>query len=318
MAPRTKRLVQPTRTAVRRPLRSAASPRITAGNQPTMMRRWARHWLRTCREVPSRALRLIDRMDRNPEKRIHDFRRLMKAWRSLLKLAPAALAEEAKAARGEIKRLRQSFGAARDATVVAKTLSDVLPDDVLPEHAATTGARAVPPVPREGLDTARTRLGHLSAEMERWSVASEGGGFLLSAFKRTYRKARRGTRRDPMRMGLKRLHAWRTAVIDLGYQLSFFKPADPDTIERHEGQLDRLRSHLGSVVDLDMARERLAGSVPAKRRNGAERRIERKIVKRRRKAARIAHRLLDERPKAMCARLADGLARREPRRIRFV
>lgn len=315
MAPRTTSPAESGRTAVRvrRPLRDAAPVRRMPRDEPTMMRRWARHWLRSCREVPSRALRLIDRMDRNPEKRVHDFRRLMKAWRSLLKLAPAALGDEAKAARAEIKQLRRSFGAARDATVVARTLSEIVPG-----QAARAGAPAAEPVPRQQLDGARERLGRLSAEMERWSVASEGGGFLLAAFKRTYRKARRGARHDPVEMGLRRLHAWRTAVIDLGYQLSFFKPVDPESIERHEGEVDRLRSHLGAVVDLDMARKRLAGSVPAKRRDGAKRRIERKIVKRRRKAARIADRLLDERPKTVCAHLADGLAHREPRRIRFV
>jgi CHAD domain-containing protein len=280
-----------------------------------MLRRWARHWLRTCREVPSRALRLLDRMERNPEKRIHDFRRLMKAWRSLLKLAPAALAEEAKALRGEIKQLRQNFGAARDATVVAKTLEEVLPGHV---NGADTQPPPAAPVLREELTAVRARLDRLSAEMERWSVSAEGGGFLLAAFKRTYRKARRRARRDVTEMGLKRLHAWRTAVIDLGYQLSFFKPADPETIEPQEGAAERLRSQLGTVVDLDMAREHLADAVKAKRREGAEREIDRSIVKRRRKAARIADGLLGERPKIVCAQLAEGLARREPRRIRFV
>lgn len=316
MAPRTKSPAPPGRAVVRarRPVRGATQARAASRDEATMMRRWAGHWLRTCREVPSLALRLIDRMDRNPEKRVHDFRRLMKAWRSLLKLAPAALAEEAKAIRGEIKRLRQSFGAARDAAVVAKTLGDVLP-----AHAIEAGApAAAAPVPREELDAVRHRLGRLSAEMERWSVASEGGGFLLAAFKRTYRKARRRARRDPVEMPLKRLHAWRTAVIDLGYQLSFFKPADPATIERQEGEAERLRGHLGTVVDLDMARERLADMVPAKRRDGAERRIERNIVKCRQKAAGIAGSLLCERPKVICAQLAEGLARREPRPVRFV
>lgn len=280
-----------------------------------MLRRWARHWLRTCREVPSRALRLLDRMERNPEKRIHDFRRLMKAWRSLLKLAPAALAREAKAMRGEIKQLRQSFGAARDAAVVAKTLEGVLPGRL---DGAGTQAPPAAPVQREELAAVRARLDKLSAEMERWSVAAEGGGFLLAAFKRTYRKVRRRAGRDVTQMGLKRLHAWRTAVIDLGYQLSFFKPADPAKIERQAGAVERLRSHLGTVVDLDMAREHLADAVPAKRRDGAEREIDRSIVKRRRQAARIADSLLDERPRIVCAHLAEGLASREPRRIRLV
>jgi CHAD domain-containing protein len=279
-----------------------------------MMQRWARHWLRTCREMPPRARRLLEGFDRNPEKRIHDFRRVMKAWRSLLKLAPAALADEAKAVRAEIKQLRQSFGAARDATVVAKTLNEVLPE---PLNGTEPPGAAPKPSPQE-LDAVRTKLDDLAAEMEGWSVAAEDGGFLLGAFKRTYRKARRRARRDPEQMAVKRLHAWRTAIIDLGYQLVFFQPSDPTALAPQAGAADRLRSHLGNVVDLDMARTHLAGLLPPQRRAGAEELIDRSIAKRRKKAARIAGTLLDERPKLLCAHLAESMTSREPRRIKLV
>ena len=131
MEPRTRTPASPghARTGVRAP-RNRRVRRADSKTGAAMMQRWARHWLRTCREMPLRARRLLERFDRNPEKRIHDFRRVMKAWRSLLKLAPAALADEAKAVRAEIKQLRQSFGAARDAVVVAKTLDEVLPESL--------------------------------------------------------------------------------------------------------------------------------------------------------------------------------------------
>jgi CHAD domain-containing protein len=279
-----------------------------------MMQRWARHWLRTCREMPLRGRRLLERFDRNPEKRIHDFRRVMKAWRSLLKLAPAAIANEAKAVRAEIKQLRQSFGAARDAIVVAKTLNEVLPKSL---NGTQPPAAAPKPSPQE-LDAVCTKLDRLAAEMEGWSVAAEGGGFLLTAFKRSYRKARRRAGQGPGQMPVKRLHAWRTAIIDLGYQLVFFQPADPAAFAPQAGAADRLRSHLGTVVDLDMARTHLAGLLPPRRRARAEEEIDRSIAKQRNEAARIAGTLLDERPKRLCAHLAESMTSREPRRIKLV
>jgi hypothetical protein len=49
----------------------------------------------------------------------------------------------------------------------------------------------------------------------------------------------------------------------------------------------------------------------------AEHKIVRRALKRRGKAARLARRLLDERPKALRARLGEMMALREPRRVKL-
>jgi CHAD domain-containing protein len=154
--------------------------------------------------------------------------------------------------------------------------------------------------------------------MDRWSVAREDGAFLLAGFRRSYRKARRRFRADPREMSVKRLHAWRTTIVDLGYQLGFFQPADPAGLKPRLAAAETLRAHLGTIVDLDMARTHLAGTVPARRRARAEKEIGRSIAARRRKAVRIAGDLLDDRPKVICARLAGRLATRQPRRVKLV
>jgi CHAD domain-containing protein len=263
--------------------------------------------------MPGRGRLMLDRKGSSPEKRIHDFRRVMKAWRALLKLAPVELADEAKALRAQVGHLRRGFGAARDASVVARTLDAVLPDCSPTNEAPVDASELL----RQQCDTIREELERLAGAMAGWSVAAESGGFLVSAFKRSYRRARRRARRDPRRMGLKRLHAWRTVIVDLGYQLSFFQPADPARLGPQAETAEQLRAQLGSVVDLDMARTQLPAAVSKRRREQAVREIDRSIARQRRAAARIARRLLERRPKLVCARLAEAMARRKPRRIRL-
>jgi CHAD domain-containing protein len=313
MAIRAKTPARPLRRNVRTVARPVRRKSDGAVDGKAMMQRWAGHWLRTCRDMPKQARRLLEDGQPDADMRIHAFRRLMKAWRALLKLAPKALADEARMVRSEVKGLRQSFGAVRDATVVAKALGKMLP-----QSAGEVDAPADTLKPsQQQLEAVRAKLAWLSTEMARWSVAGEGGSFLLTGFRRVCRKARRRLEGDPRRMSMKRLHAWRTAIIDLGYQIDFFQPADPAGLKPRAEATERLRAHLGMVIDLNMAREHLSETVRAKRRRKAERQIEKSITKQRAKAAAIADRLLDPPPRIMATQLATMLAAHEPRRVRF-
>lgn len=282
--------------------------------EAAMMRRWARHWLRSCRQMPVRALAVLDRGAPSLEKRVHEFRRLMKAWRALLRLAPARLAEGAGEVRADVGRLRRAFGAARDATVIAAALKRVGFERIPPaEEAAVEAGKLL----REQGDAVRAELRRLSAAMEQWSVAGETGDFLVLAYRRSYRRARRGARRDPRRMGLKRLHRWRSAVVDLGYQCGFFQSSGSARLRKQAEAAERLRTHLGHVFDLDLARNYLAGAPAGEDDARVLHRIEREIGKRRRKAARLADRLLDRRPRSAGAHLRTAMERNPPPRTRL-
>jgi CHAD domain-containing protein len=290
----------------------------TAGaREAAMMRRWARQWLRSCREMPARALAVLGREASAPEKRVHDFRRLMKAWRALLRLAPAGLVVEARAIRSDVARLRRTFGAVRDATMVAATLKRLRPELVLADEGRAEADKLL----LEHGVAVRAELERLSMAMAGWSVAGETGDFLVLAFRHSYRRARREARRNPRRMNLKRLHCWRSAVIDLGYQLAFFQPAGPARLRRQTKEAERLRGHLGQIVDLDIARAYLAagpsdgGGVQAC--GEIKREIEREVARRRRKAARLAGRLFDRRARVAGARLRAAMEDHPPRRVRL-
>lgn len=278
-----------------------------------MMRRWSWHWLRSCREMPGRALAVLDRHDGDPGRQIHEFRRLMKAWRALLKLAPTGLAEEEKAIRAGVGRLRRGFGGARDSAVIAKVLGKLCPDRA-PKANAEAATAAAAALLRDQGEAVRTELRTLSAAMAGWSLADETGEFLAQGFRRSYRRVRRQARENPRRMSVEHLHDWRTMIVDLSYQLSFFALADPARLRRQAETAERLRSRIGNAIDLDMARAYLAKEEPL---NGGKRlahEIERKVSKQRRKAKKLAGRLLARRPRRERTDLATALGRRYPPR----
>lgn len=279
------------------------------------MRRWARHWLRACREVPDRALAALDRHNDDPGRQVHEFRRLMKAWRALLKLAPDHLAEEVRDVRRAAGDMRRRFGMARDTAVIAKVLDKLCPGQQVRQGDTEAAALLL----RDQGETVRAELQRLSADMERWSLADETGDFLARAFRRSYRRARRDARGKPRRMSIERLHGWRTTVVDLAYQLSFFAPADPTRLRPQAKEAERLRGRLGNAIDLDMARSYLAEE-PAADNGGASsewlvHEISRKIAKQRRRAAKLADRLLEPRPKRACAELREAMTQHPPRRV---
>ena len=279
------------------------------------MRRWSLHWLRSCREMPGRALVVLARHD-DPGRQIHEFRRLMKAWRALLKLAPSGLAEEGKAIRACVGRLRRGFGLARDSAVIAKILGKLCPDRV-PKDDAKAAAAAAAALLRDQGDAVRTELRRLSAAMTDWSLADETDDFLARAFRRNYRRARRQARENPRRMSVEHLHDWRTMIVDLSYQLSFFATTRHALLRRQAEMAERLRSRVGNAIDLDMARAHLAKEAPS---NGGKRlahEIERQEARQRRRAVKLASRLLARRPRREHTDLAMALERHPPRRVKF-
>lgn len=266
--------------------------------------------------MPGRALAVLDRHDDDPGRQIHEFRRLMKAWRALLKLAPIGLAEEGKAIRTCAGRLRRGFGGARDSAVIAKVLGKLCPDRA-PKGDAEAAMAAAAVLMRDQGDAVRTELQRLSAAMAGWSLADETGEFLAQAFRRSYRRARRQARENPRRMSVEHLHDWRTTVVDLSYQLSFFAWACPARLRRQAGMAERLRSGVGKAIDLDMVRTHLAEEALASGGKRLAHEIERKEARQRRRAAKLADRLLARRPRREHADLAMALARHPPRRVSF-
>jgi len=115
-------------------------------------------------------------------------------------------------------------------------------------------------------------------------------------------------------MGIERLHDWRSAVVDLSCQLGFLAPAESAGLRRQAVLAERLRSRLGRAIDLDMARTYLAAGAGMAAGERLAQEIERRIVRQRRRAAKLADRLLARRPGRLRDRLGDAMRRHPPGR----
>lgn len=281
---------------------------------------WSQAWLDACRAMPERCIALLERMDEDPEASVHGFRRATKAWRSLLRLAPPHLRKRADEVRSDVRALRRSLGASRDATVVATTLAR-LPSGrastLLMESARLVAGRADAARPardRRGEMTQHLRT--LAGEMAYWTAQSEpadGPHFLIEALEETYRKGRRIARRDLTKARLSRLHALRTATIDLGYQVSLLHRAAPLTLGTWTHATESLRGELGRIVDLEMVRDNLRSiHVGRSDRKALEADIARSMRRHRKRARIRAESLFAERPKRFRALIARVIETSDP------
>lgn len=283
---------------------------------------WTRAWLEACRAMPERCIALLERMDDDPEATVHGFRRATKAWRSLLRLAPEPLRAQADGVRGDVRALRRSLGASRDATVVATTLAR-LPSGrasaLLMESARLVASRADAALPaQDRREEMAQHLHTLAGEMAGWQAAVQTmqhphRHFLVTALEETYRKGRRIARRDLTRARLSRLHALRTVTIDLGYQLSLLEPAAPLTLGTWTLAAEALRGELGKIVDLEMVRENLNGiHVRRSGRKALAADIAKEMRRYRRNAQMRADSLFAERPKRFRALVSRVIETNDP------
>lgn len=295
---------------------------VTEDRLPLQIRAdaWAGAWLDACRAMPERCIALLARMDDDPETSVHGFRRATKAWRSLLRLAPPHLRGRADELRKDVRALRRSLGASRDATVVATTLAR-LPSGrastLLMESARFVASRADAARPAHDRRVEMVQHLHtLAGEMADWTLEpgpAEGRHFLVDALEETYRKGRRIARHDLTRINLSRLHALRTATIDLGYQLSLLSPAAPLALGSWTHAAEALRGELGKIVDLEMVRDNLE-SIHVRRsdRKALEADIATAMHRHRRRAQVRAETLFAERPKRFRALVSRVIETSDP------
>ena len=158
---------------------------------------------------------------------------------------------------------------------------------------------------------ARTQLTAIAKRIDALDLGELTDGDIVDAVTRTYRQARQRGRLafdsdDPAA-----LHALRSRVVDLRYQLAALSPAWPAALNAHADELNELRDTLGDFNDLNVlykyANERGGLSTAALSVLGE--RVEAKQKKLRRKAHVEFERLFADPPTAFAHRLAVWLKR---------
>ncbi len=264
--------------------------------------------------VASAAARFPGRGEDAPE-RVHGVRKALKESRALARLFLPSVGEPARVTIAALAVVRRRVGRARDLDVIEDRLGRLAPppDVVGPLTAAIERERAAAKRAHTGFATAasRAQLGAIVKRLDGWELGRVADGDIAEAVARTYRQ---GLGRghiafeggDPAA-----LHALRSRVVDLRYQLSALSPAWPAALNAQSEELNALRDTLGDFNDLHtlelFAAER-AGLSPVALAVLTER-IETRQDKLRRRAAIEFERLFAETPDAFAARLSVYLRR---------
>jgi CHAD domain-containing protein len=247
-------------------------------------------------------------------KRVHDVRKTLKEARAIARLFLLSVGEPARVTITTLAATRRQIGRARDLDVMAQRVQRLeLPPEVSESlMAAIKRERVSAQRARHGLSasTPRARLSAIVRRLERWDLSAVGTEAIVDAVARTYRQAqRRGLvafeTQDPTA-----LHASRSRVVDLRYQLSLLSCAWPEALNAQAEALNDLREALGDFNDLHVLRTFAAdhGGLSPQALEGLGARIVLKQEKLKRRARVEFERLFAETPSAFAARLTAYLS----------
>lgn len=278
----------------------------------------AEAWAQYCRaalvrSMASAAAQFPGPGEAAPEQ-VHNVRKMLKEARAIARLFLHCIGEPARVTITGLAAIRRQTGRARDLDVMAVRLKRLEPPNEVLEPLLTAIARERQAAQRarRGLSAAtpRARLSSIARRVERWDLSVVGRHDIVAAVARTYRQAQRRARRafdsdDPAL-----LHAFRSRVVDLRYQLALLSRAWPEALNAQAQGLDELREALGDHHDLHVlttfAVERGGASPEALAE--LQERVEARQKKLRRRAETEYERLFVETPEAFAARIEAYLA----------
>ena len=251
--------------------------------------------------------------ERSSQDAVHEFRRAMKEWRALMRLLAPFIAD-AERWRVEARDYARSLAHARDGQAALNAFDDVLKRGVvLSERTQQTIRGRIEELrgseERAVLtpDLQVTIVGWIdgaAAAVEAWPLDPFDFSAIAAQLAVGYRDARRRTPSDWSLASDAELHAFRQRVVVHRYQMELVQPLWPRFGKMWTNEAERLRDRLGKCQDLAVL-ERLTG--PRQPLAHWRSRLMAACAERRlqltHRAARIARRLLAERPKAFRHRL---------------
>jgi CHAD domain-containing protein len=251
--------------------------------------------------------------ERSSQEAVHAFRRAIKEWRSLMRLLAPFIAG-ADRWRVEARDHARSLAHARDGQAALMALDNLI------DHGTVLSARSSATI-RARIEALRSNeeravltpalrdsiaawLDAALAAVADWPLDPFDFDAIAAQLTVGYRNARRHVPNDWMTASAEELHDLRQRVVDHRYQMELIEPLWPRFGRMWTKEAERLRGRLGQCQDLEVLR-RLTGPhqplahwrsrlAPACAERSAE------LAQR---AARIAHRLFAEKPKAFRRRL---------------
>jgi len=247
--------------------------------------------------------------------RIHDVRKTLKEARAIARLFLPCLGEPARVTIAALAVTRRRVGRARDLDVIEQRLRRLAPPSEIAEpliaavardRAAALGAHA-----NFAATASRAQLNAIARRVEAWDLGDIGESDIVEAAARTYAQARRRGRLAFRGDDPAALHALRSRVVDLRYQLAALSPAWPAALDAQAEELNALRDTLGAFNDFTVLAAFAAGrgDLAPEALELLRAQLHAKQKKLRRRAKAEFDRLFAETPDAFGGRLAAYLKR---------
>ena len=265
------------------------------------------------RDTLAEARRALEDRQKPDAIAVHDYRKAMKRWRSLLRLLQPFLGEDGRRLRTEARDFARELSGARDAQSAIEALEDLL------EAEAALSPRTIASI-RGRLDEIRLSaeatltqavrarlivgLENAAATIDSWPLDQLTFAELARELTRTYARLRKEAPKDWRAAEPEVLHELRSRAVVHRYQMELVVPLWPKLGRVWVSEAQRLRDRLGAFQDLSVLqgftiphaplalwRSRLTPLIRARQATHAK------------AAQRIAGRLLAERPKAFRRRI---------------
>ena len=244
---------------------------------------------------------------------VHEFRRAMKRWRSLLRMLEPFL-PDGRQLRNEARDLARSLGGARDAQSALDALDD------LAKHGSTLSERSLATL-RGRIETVRQAaeteiltpdmrlqlaraLTQAESAVERWPLHVLTFAEVADRLVQGFRDARRALPRNWSETDPEDLHELRKRIVNHRYQMETVAPLWPRFGRMWVGEAQRLRERLGRHQDLTLLTQLTQARQPlAPWRSRLAPAIAERMAAHVAAARRIASRLFVEKPGAFRRRL---------------
>ncbi len=186
--------------------------------------------------------------------RVHNLRKTLKEARAVARLFLGRFGEPARVTVAALAVVRRRVGRARDLDVMESRLTRLalpgeihkpLGEAIAREREAATRAQA-----GFGASASRAQLNAIAKRLTAWDLSGVGVDDIVEAVARSYRQARRRGRMAFESHDPAALHALRSRVVDLRYQLAALSPAWPAALNAQAEELNELRDSLGDFHDL--------------------------------------------------------------------
>ncbi|HEY2841740.1 MAG TPA: CHAD domain-containing protein [Pirellulales bacterium] len=252
--------------------------------------------------------------ERSSQDAVHDFRRTMKQWRALMRLLQPFI-PDADRWRREAREYARSLAHARDGAAALNALDGLLDKTllVLSKRSSATlrgriealrGDEEQAVLTPELRDAILTWLDAAAAAVEQWPLDPFDFSAIAAKLADSYRNARRRIPADWMAADPAELHALRQRVVELRYQMELVEPLWPRFGRMWTNEAERLRERLGRCQDIEVLTRFTGPHQPLARwRSRLTPSCAERSAALAQRAARIAHRLFAERPKAFRQRL---------------